>query len=108
MIETLKDMKHGKSGSYESLALERTASQILHRMQDKESEDSLESTRTRVLGMYSYDPVCRDCASGPGRLTLHSERARDLWTKSMSRSDKLRPDFLKKGGSLHRRAQSGH
>jgi hypothetical protein len=53
MIETLKDMKHGKSGSYESLALERTASQILHRIQDKESEDSLESTRIRVLGMYS-------------------------------------------------------
>ncbi|KAI4707202.1 hypothetical protein J4E89_008141 [Alternaria sp. Ai002NY15] len=49
MIETLKEMKHGKSGSYESLALERTASQILHRMEDKDSEDSLESTRTRVL-----------------------------------------------------------
>ncbi|CAN9079179.1 unnamed protein product [Alternaria alternata] len=47
MIETLKEMKHGKSGSYESLALERTASQILHRMEDKDSEDSLESTRTR-------------------------------------------------------------
>ncbi|KNG52157.1 arm repeat-containing protein [Stemphylium lycopersici] len=49
MIEAFKDMKHGKSGSYESLALERTASQILHRMEDKDSEDSLESTRTRVL-----------------------------------------------------------
>ncbi|KAH6857262.1 hypothetical protein BKA58DRAFT_432468 [Alternaria rosae] len=49
MIETLKEMKHGKSSSYESLALERTASQILHRMEDKDSEDSLESTRTRVL-----------------------------------------------------------
>ncbi|CAN9136644.1 unnamed protein product [Alternaria alternata] len=51
MIETLKEMKHGKSGSYESLALERTASQILHRMEDKDSEDSLESTRTRVLDL---------------------------------------------------------
>jgi len=50
MIETLKDMKHGKSSSYEGLALERTASQILHRMEDKDSEDSLESTQKRVLG----------------------------------------------------------
>ncbi|KAF1939952.1 hypothetical protein EJ02DRAFT_241588 [Clathrospora elynae] len=49
MIESLKDMKHGKNNSYESLALERTASQILHRMEDKDSEDSLESTRARVL-----------------------------------------------------------
>ena len=52
MIETLKEMKHGKSGSYESLALERTASQILHRMEDKDSEDSLENMRTRVLGWH--------------------------------------------------------
>jgi len=49
MIETLKDMKHGKSSSYENLSLERTANQILHRMEDKDSEDSLESTRARVL-----------------------------------------------------------
>lgn len=42
-------MKHGKSSSYDSLALERTASQILHRMEDKDSEYALESTRTRVL-----------------------------------------------------------
>ncbi|KAF2125002.1 hypothetical protein P153DRAFT_379085 [Dothidotthia symphoricarpi CBS 119687] len=49
MIEALKDMKHGKSSSYENLALERTATQILHRMEDKDSEDSLESTRGRVL-----------------------------------------------------------
>ncbi|KAH7359490.1 hypothetical protein BKA66DRAFT_594137 [Pyrenochaeta sp. MPI-SDFR-AT-0127] len=49
MIETLKDMKHGKSSSYENLALERTASQILHHMEGKDSEDSLESTRARVL-----------------------------------------------------------
>ncbi|KAF2002218.1 hypothetical protein P154DRAFT_431134 [Amniculicola lignicola CBS 123094] len=48
MIETLKDLKHGKN-SYESLNLERTASQILHHMEDKECEDSLESTRARVL-----------------------------------------------------------
>jgi len=50
MIETFKDMKHGKSGSYENHSLERTAHQILHRMEDKDSEDSLESTRARVLG----------------------------------------------------------
>jgi hypothetical protein len=49
MIETFKDMKHGKSSSYENLALERTANQILHHMEDKDSEDSLESTRARVL-----------------------------------------------------------
>ncbi|KAF1843342.1 uncharacterized protein K460DRAFT_341359 [Cucurbitaria berberidis CBS 394.84] len=49
MIETFKEMKHGKSSSYENLALERTASQILHHMEDKDSEDSLESTRARVL-----------------------------------------------------------
>ncbi|KAH9876823.1 hypothetical protein IAQ61_002184 [Plenodomus lingam] len=49
MIESLRDLKHEKSGSYEHLALERTASQILHHMEDKDSEDSLESTRTRVL-----------------------------------------------------------
>ncbi|KAH3982956.1 hypothetical protein HBI56_147780 [Parastagonospora nodorum] len=49
MIESLKDMKHGKSNSYEGLTLERTANQILHRMEDKDSEDSLESTRARVL-----------------------------------------------------------
>ena len=51
MIEAFKDMKHGKSNSYDSLALERTASQILHRMEDKDSEYALESMRTRVLGM---------------------------------------------------------
>jgi hypothetical protein len=49
MIETFKDMKHGKTGSHEKLTLERTASQILHHMEDKDSEDSLESTRARVL-----------------------------------------------------------
>lgn len=50
MIETFKDMKHGRSGSYENLALERTASQILHRMEDQSNGDSLESARARVLG----------------------------------------------------------
>ncbi|KAF1913217.1 hypothetical protein BDU57DRAFT_457578 [Ampelomyces quisqualis] len=49
MIESFKDLKHGKSNSYEGLKLERTASQILHHMEDKDSEDSLESTRARVL-----------------------------------------------------------
>ncbi|KAF2729984.1 hypothetical protein EJ04DRAFT_587393 [Polyplosphaeria fusca] len=46
MIETIKDMKRGKE-TYESLNLERTASQILHQMEDK--EDNLESTKQRVL-----------------------------------------------------------
>jgi hypothetical protein len=49
MIESIKDLKHGKTSSYEGLNLERTASQILHHMEDKDSEDSLESTRARVL-----------------------------------------------------------
>ncbi|KAL6710953.1 hypothetical protein ACN47E_006828 [Coniothyrium glycines] len=49
MIETFKDMKHGKSSSYENLALERTANQILHHIEDKDNEDSLESTKARVL-----------------------------------------------------------
>jgi hypothetical protein len=102
MIETLKDMKHGKSGSYESLALERTASQILHRMEDKDSEDSLESTRTRVLGVYLHSIVLFES----GGLIYSSERARDIWTESLSRRDKFRSDFLKKNWSLHRRAQS--
>jgi len=53
MIESFKDLKHGKSGSYENLALERTASQILHHMEGKDNEDSLESTRARVLGEFS-------------------------------------------------------
>jgi len=59
MIETLKDMKHGKpSYDHGHHTLERTANQILHHMEDKESEDSLESTRARVLGEESpsYPP----------------------------------------------------
>lgn len=50
MIETFKDMKHGKS-SYEGHKLERTASELIHRMQETASEDSLETTRSRILGM---------------------------------------------------------
>ncbi|KAF2748689.1 hypothetical protein M011DRAFT_399878 [Sporormia fimetaria CBS 119925] len=49
MMETLKDLKHAGKNSYENLRLERTASQILHHMEDKDSEDTLESTRARVL-----------------------------------------------------------
>lgn len=45
MIESLKDLKHGKSNSYEGLTMER----LLHHMESKNSEDSLESTRARVL-----------------------------------------------------------
>lgn len=53
MIEAFKDMKHGKSSSYEGLALERTANQILHRMEDQSNGDSLESARARVLGWFA-------------------------------------------------------
>lgn len=43
---------------------------------------------------------------GDKKLTCHSERTRDLWTESMFRRDKLRPDFLKKSWGVHRRTQS--
>lgn len=57
MIETFKDMKHGKGG-YESVKLERTASQLLHQMKETASEDSLDSTKARVLGELSF---CCEC-----------------------------------------------
>ncbi|KAH8728991.1 hypothetical protein GQ44DRAFT_737176 [Phaeosphaeriaceae sp. PMI808] len=50
MIETFKDMKHRKSGSLENLALERTANQILHHMEDKDSVDSLETNARAIYG----------------------------------------------------------
>ncbi|OAL03449.1 hypothetical protein IQ06DRAFT_324125 [Phaeosphaeriaceae sp. SRC1lsM3a] len=50
MIESLKDMKHGKSSSYEGMKLERTASQILHHMEYKDSEDSLETNARAIYG----------------------------------------------------------
>lgn len=50
MIESFKDLKHGHGkGSYESVKLERTASQLLHQLQDKDAEDSLDSSRGRVM-----------------------------------------------------------
>lgn len=50
MIETLKDITHAKGGTHhDSGHSERTATHSLHRMDMKESEDSLESTRARVL-----------------------------------------------------------
>ena len=55
MLETIKDMKHGKTSSHENLNLEWTANQILHHMEDKEEGDSLEGIKSRVLGMY-IDP----------------------------------------------------
>jgi hypothetical protein len=55
MIETFRDTKH-KSSSHENLTLERTANKILHRMDDKVSEDYLEGTRARILGMYPSGP----------------------------------------------------
>lgn len=53
MIESLRDMKR-KSKSYENLEMERTANKILHRMEDKANEDSLDDTRTRILGTPSH------------------------------------------------------
>lgn len=44
--------------------------------------------------------------AGDKKLTCRSERARDLWTESMFRRDKLRSDFLKKSWGVHRRTQS--
>lgn len=40
------------------------------------------------------------------KLTALSERTSDLRSESVSRRDKLRPDFIKKNWSRHRRAQS--
>lgn len=57
MIESLKDIKHGKNNSYEGKKLERTASQILHHMEHKDSEDSLESTKARVLCKFCRSPT---------------------------------------------------
>jgi hypothetical protein len=105
MIETFKDLKHGKPTGHEKLTLERTASQILHHMEDKDSEDSLESTRARVLcesfllGIPSLQTPCVDSE-------FCSERPSDLRSEPSSRRDKLRPDFLKKNWSRHCRAQS--
>lgn len=46
MIETLKDLKHGKTNhQYDNLAMERPSKEKL-----QDTEDSLESTRVRVLG----------------------------------------------------------
>jgi hypothetical protein len=49
MLETIKDMKHGKTSSHEPPNLERTATQILHHMEDKDEGDSLEAIKSRVL-----------------------------------------------------------
>jgi hypothetical protein len=57
MIESLRDMKH-KSSSYENLEMERTANKILHRMEDKANEDSLNGTRTRILGRSASKHRC--------------------------------------------------
>ncbi|KAJ4370934.1 hypothetical protein N0V86_008628 [Didymella sp. IMI 355093] len=48
MIESLRGMKH-KSSSYENLEMERAANKILHRMEDKANEGSLDGTRARIL-----------------------------------------------------------
>lgn len=98
MIESLRDMKH-KSGSYESLEFERTANKILHRMEDKASEDSLEGTRARILGKSWLK-------AETGLLMLFSERSSDLRPESMSRRDKFRSNFLAKDWRRHRRTQS--
>jgi hypothetical protein len=55
MIETLKDLKHGKRDQYDQLAAEKMALQTGHNHHHhhavvNDSEDSLESTRARVLG----------------------------------------------------------
>lgn len=50
MIETLKDITHVKTGAHhEGGHSAKPATHSLHRMDVKESEDSLESTRARVL-----------------------------------------------------------
>lgn len=110
MIETMRDLKHhSKSGSHEKLTLERTASQILHHMEDKDSEDSLESTRARVL-CEQLHPITLPTPSImlPSTLLILyiSERPSNLRRESSARRDKFCPDFLKKDRSRHRRTQS--
>jgi|SRR5690242_8358137 len=98
MIESLRDIKH-KSGSYENLEMERTANKILHRMEDKVNEDSLDGTRARILGVYQSCPKSR-------LLTSLSERSNDLRSQPMSRRDKFRSNFLAKDRRCHSRTQS--
>lgn len=59
MIESLRNMKH-KSNSFEDLEMERTAHKILHRMEDKANEDSLDGARARILGesLPDYRTAC--------------------------------------------------
>lgn len=52
MIEAFKDLKNGHSGkSYNELGLEHSTSQILHHLEAKESDEALDSIRSRVLCM---------------------------------------------------------
>ena len=98
MIESLRDMTH-KSSSYEDLYKERATNNLLHRMEDRVNEESLDATRARILGMSHHDPRHQ-------KLILLSERSNDLRPESMSRRDKLRANFLAKDWRRHRRTQS--
>ena len=100
MIETFESMKHGKSSSYENAALSRTANQILHHMEDKDSEDNLESTRARVLG--KSEPLPSMLWTRTNRL-CGSKRKSNLWPKSPPGRDLLRGNLFAK----HRRRDRG-
>lgn len=91
MIETFKDMKHGKS-SYESLKLERTASQLIHRMQETASEDSLESSKARVLGRSTCVAVAlngTDYCAANARAIYGPTRCLDVITYGNTSSRKI-------------------
>lgn len=74
MIESLRDMTH-KSSSYESLDKERTANKLLHRMEDRVNEESLDATRARILGM-SHGPGPQIPDTDPFQRTLERSTAR--------------------------------
>lgn len=90
MIEAFKDIKHGGS-SYNNIGLERTASQILHHIEDKDSEDSIDSCRRRVLcnpltipqlkpsSPHNFASLPPPQPLKPPKLTPTSKRPRRLW-----------------------------
>lgn len=89
MIESLRDMKH-KSSSYENLEMERTANKILHRMEDKANEDSLDGTRARILGMPSPVSVPRPLIISANARTIYgSNRCLDVISFAPTSSRKI-------------------
>lgn len=75
MIESLRDMTH-KSSSYENLDKERTANKLLHRMENRVNEESLDATRARILGMSHHGPMHQTPDTDLSQRTLERSTAR--------------------------------